>query len=65
METKKQDLKRILIYVIITFALTWVYCLLVVYPIARGETLSGIPAAKAALIEKNAKALELGYTYEA
>ena len=44
METKKQDLKRILIYIIITFALTWAYCLLVVYPMARGETLDGIPA---------------------
>lgn len=44
METKKQDLKRVLIYVIITFALTWAYCLLVVYPIANGETLTGIPA---------------------
>ena len=27
--------------------------------------LSGIPATKTALIEKNAKALELGYNYEA
>lgn len=44
METKKQDLKRILIYIIITFALTWAYCLLVVYPMARGETLAGIPS---------------------
>jgi len=44
METKKQDVKRILIYIIITFALTWAYCLLVVYPMARGETLAGIPS---------------------
>lgn len=44
METKKQDLKRALIYIIITFALTWAYCLLIVYPIANGETLSGIPS---------------------
>lgn len=43
METKKHDLKRILIYILITFALTWVYCLLVIYPLANGETLSGIP----------------------
>lgn len=44
METKKQDLKRTLIYVIVTFALTWAYCLLIVYPIASGEALTGIPA---------------------
>ena len=50
METKKQDLKRILIYVIVTFALTWAYCLLVVYPIASGETLSGVPAAATQLL---------------
>jgi len=50
METKKQDLKRILLYIVITFALTWVYCLLVVYPMARGETLSGIPAAATQLV---------------
>ena len=31
----------------------------------RDYLLSGIPAAKAALIEKNKKALELGYAYEA
>lgn len=44
METKKQDSKRILIYILITFGLTWAYCLLVVYPLANGEVLSGIPA---------------------
>ena len=44
MENKKQDLKRALVYVLITFTLTWVYCLLVVYPIADGESLSGVPA---------------------
>ena len=44
METKKQDLKRILIYIIITFLLTWVYSLLIVYPIANGEALTGVPA---------------------
>jgi len=44
MEAKKQDLKRILVYTLITFGLTWVYCLLVVYPLAKGETLNGIPA---------------------
>lgn len=44
MKNKKQDLKRALVYVLITFVLTWVYCLLVVYPIADGESLSGVPA---------------------
>ena len=44
METKNQDLKRALIYIIITFALTWAYCLLIVYPIANGEALTGVPA---------------------
>ena len=44
METKKQDLKRVFIYIVITFLLTWVYSLLIVYPIANGEALNGIPA---------------------
>ena len=44
MERKTQDLKRILVYILITFTLTWLYCLLVVYPIAKGETLNGIPS---------------------
>ena len=44
MQTEKQDLKRILIYILVTFGLTWAYCLLVVYPLANGESLSGVPA---------------------
>lgn len=44
MEAKKQDLKGIILYTLITFGLTWFYCLLVVYPLAKGETLNGIPA---------------------
>ena len=44
METKKQDLTRAIIYILITFALTWAYCLLIVYPVANGEALNGIPA---------------------
>ena len=44
MENKKLDLKRALIYVLITFGLTWVYCLAIVYPLARGESLSGVPS---------------------
>ena len=43
-QTEKQDLKRILIYILVTFGLTWAYCLLVVYPVANGESLSGVPA---------------------
>lgn len=44
MQTKQQDFKRILIYILITFGLTWAYCLLVIYPLANGESLSGVPA---------------------
>ena len=44
METKRQDLKRAIVYLVITFTLTWVYCLLIVYPIADGESLSGVPS---------------------
>lgn len=41
---QKLESKRIYIYVGITFALTWLYCLTVIYPMMRGETLSGVPA---------------------
>lgn len=44
METKKQDLKRVLIYLVITFALTWLYSIVIIYPIANGESLNGVPA---------------------
>ena len=44
MATKKQDFKRILIFLGITFGLTWAYCLLLVYPLANGSSLSGVPA---------------------
>lgn len=44
METKQQALKRILIYIAITFGLTWVYCLAVVYPLSKGEALNGVPS---------------------
>ena len=44
METKKQDWKRVLIYICITFGLTWLYCLTIVYPVANGASLSGVPA---------------------
>ena len=41
---QKVETKRIFIYIGITFALTWIYCLAVTYPMMRGETLSGVPA---------------------
>ena len=44
METKKQDLKRLLLYLGITFGMTWAYCLLIVYPVANGEALTGVPS---------------------
>ena len=44
METKKMDLRRVLVYVLVTFGLTWGYCLLIVYPLANGEALNGIPS---------------------
>ena len=44
METKKTDLKRVLVYIAITFALTWLYAILLIYPIANGEALNGIPS---------------------
>lgn len=40
----KQDVKRILLYILLTFGLTWAYCLLLVYPLANGESLTGVPA---------------------
>ena len=42
--TKKQDLKRILIYLLITFGLTWGYSFFILYPLVNGETLRGVPA---------------------
>lgn len=45
-EKKKEaiETKRILIYLGVTFTITWLYCLLLVYPAMRGENLSGVPA---------------------
>ena len=48
--TKKQDLKRILVYVGITFLLTYGYCFLILYPVINGETLSGVPSLTAQLM---------------
>lgn len=50
METKKQDLRRILVYVLITFGLTWGYCIGVLYPLINGEALSGVPSVAAQLL---------------
>lgn len=50
METKKQDIKRVLIYVSVTFLLTWGYCLLVLYPVVDGEALNGVPSVTAQLM---------------
>ena len=42
--TKKQDLKRVLVYLLITFGLTWGYSFFILYPLVNGETLRGVPA---------------------
>ena len=43
-QDKKLETKRILVFIGSTFALTWIYCLAVIYPMMNGETLSGVPA---------------------
>ena len=48
--TRKQDSKRILIFLAVTFLLTWGYCLLVLYPVLEGESLAGVPTLKAQLM---------------
>ena len=50
METKKQDVKRVIVYIVITFALTWLYAIFLIYPIANGEALNGIPALATQLV---------------
>lgn len=42
--SSKQTRNRILLFLGITFVLTWAFCLLVLYPVANGEVLSGIPS---------------------
>jgi len=44
MKANKQDRNRILIYLGITFSITWAYCLLLLYPVAGGQNLTGVPA---------------------
>ena len=50
MSTNKQDWKRILIFLAITFGMTWGYCLLVLYPMANGASLNGIPSIELQLL---------------
>ena len=50
MTTNKQDLKRVLIYLAVTFSLTWGYCFFLLYPIVNGESLSGVPSLVAQLM---------------
>ena len=50
METKKQDLKRAIVYLVITFALTWLYSIFLIYPVANGEALNGIPSLATQLV---------------
>ena len=47
---KKQNLIRILVYVGITFFLSWGYCFLLLYPILNGESLTGVPSIIAQLM---------------
>lgn len=47
---KRQDLIRVLVYIGITFAVKWLYCLAILYPVIRGETLSGVPSMAAQLL---------------
>ena len=42
--SQKLETKRIILYIGITFLLTYGYCFLVLYPLIQGESLSGVPA---------------------
>ena len=42
--SQKLETKRIILYIGITFVLTYGYCFLVLYPLMQGESLSGVPA---------------------
>ena len=48
--TKKQNLIRLLVYIGITFALTYCYCFFLLYPVVNGESLSGVPSLTAQLM---------------
>lgn len=47
---KKQGRLRILLYVGITFFITYGYCFLLLYPVVQGESLNGVPSLKAQLM---------------
>lgn len=49
-KNQKLETKRILIYIGSTFILTWIYCLMLIYPMMNGETLSGVPAVMTQLL---------------
>lgn len=44
-KTNSLETKRIFIYLAVTFLLTYGYCFAIIYPLANGENLLGIPAA--------------------
>ncbi|MBR4867478.1 MAG: CPBP family intramembrane metalloprotease [Clostridia bacterium] len=48
--TCKKDSKRILIFLAVTFLLTWGYCLMVLYPMIGEDSLAGVPSLKAQLM---------------
>lgn len=50
MRTDRQDWKQILLYLGITFLITYGYCFLLLYPVIRGESLSGVPSMAAQLL---------------
>lgn len=50
MKTKNQDFRRTLIYLLLTFGLTWGYCFLILYPVVSGGVLSGVPSVTAQLM---------------
>ena len=50
MKAPHPDLKRILIFLVITFGLTWGYCLLVIYPLTDGATHNSVPTVEQQLL---------------
>ena len=50
MKTDKRVWRRILLYLGITFLITYGYCFLILHPVIRGENLSGVPSLTAQLL---------------
>ena len=50
MKTTNKERNRILLYLLFTFGITWLYCLLVLYPVVNGESLTGVPSIAAQLL---------------